>query len=513
MGLATYLIYQQAWALSNAVQVILFQVRAGKAALRRLAYYILEGPEIAVTRCNVALPTEREFSSLSPLSIRRKGVQINLSILFILLLSILGTLLNYWAFNGVQESLAHDLTMLAQNDGVAAVSVDGVMDRTFQAISAGRAWSMAIAALTVALTMFAAYRLITVGVRAVAIEVWIRRMGSGDLDYKVDLPGHDEINALAVDLEKLRQRSIEALQLNLVETLSRELQEKNDELERALSELRQTQDQIIQRQKLAELGELTAGVAHEIRNPMNFIKNFSESSEDLLGELKETLGEILDDVDGEKRGGIDEISDSLVDNLQRIRSHTDRVNRIVRDMLMIGRGGGSFQWTNINDLLRDRALLAFHSARAAADDFLLDIKDEFDPNAGEVSMVPEDMGRVFLNIVSNACDATDEKRRAFEDGPGSFMPTLWLKTERKENIVEVRIRDNGSGIPPDVVEKIFNPFFTTKPTGKGTGLGLSMSNDIVREHGGAITAQSTSGEYTEMIVTIPVSRDAGISDE
>lgn len=189
----------------------------------------------------------------------------------------------------------------------------------------------------------------------------------------------------------------------------------------------------------------------------------------------------------------------------RIRLHGDRANRIVLDMLALGRGGGRYQLVDINSLLTERAALAYHSAQALDPEFRLDIKEELDPKAGEVYVISEDMGRVFLNMVGNACYATDEKSRTLDADHESYMPTLCLRTERKEDMVEIRIQDNGDGIQPDVIEKIFNPFFTTKPSDKGTGLGLSLSNDIVREHGGSITPVSEPGEYTEMIVSIPVS--------
>lgn len=448
---------------------------------------------------------EDERVPISLYSIRRKSTQINFSILLVILLTILFIVLSNSSFTGVEEALRNDLDEQRQEEtGIAAVAIDS-LERTQQAISNGRTQLLAIGILCAAAILFVAFRSITVGLRAVALEVWIRRMGEGDLDYKVDMKGQDEIVELSKALEALRQRSIKALQLDLVEKLSRGLQDKNEELERVLLELRQTQEQIILRRKLVELGGLTAGVAHEIRNPLNFMKNFSEASEELLEELRETLAENADDLSDDMRRAIAEISQELTKNVERIRSHGDRADRIVHDMLMIGRGGGSVQTVNINDLLRDRAMLAYHSARANDQDFVLDIKLDLDPDAGEVVVVPEDMGRVFLNMVGNSCYAVEEKSRTLSGDGDAYTPRLWLKTERKGNEVEVMIRDNGTGIHPDAMEKIFNPFFTTKPAGTGTGLGLSLSNDIVRGYGGSITPASECGEYTEMIVSIPVS--------
>ena len=448
-------------------------------------------------------PSEDKQFSLSLFSIRRNTVQISLSMLLVLVLAILVVVVSQNSFNRVQDSLKSDLVELRQSEN-GSDSANVEIEATTQAISAGRTWLLTIGILSVALAGFAAFRLITVGLRSVALEVWIRRMGAGDLEYSADVGGRDEITELGIALEELRQRSIRAMQLNLVEKLSQDLQSKNEELERVVAELRKTQDQIITQQKLAELGELTAGVAHEIRNPLNFMKNFSEASEELLGELKETLDDV-DNLDDETRAFISEISQDLAENMGRIRSHGDRANRIVLDMLALGRGGGRYQLVDINGLLTERAALAYHSAQALDPEFRLDIQEELDPKAGEVYVISEDMGRVFLNMVGNACYATDEKSRTLDVDHESYIPTLYLRTERKEDMVEIRIRDNGGGIQPDVIEKIFNPFFTTKPSDEGTGLGLSLSNDIVREHGGSITPVSEPGEYTEMIVSIPVS--------
>ena len=172
----------------------------------------------------------------------------------------------------------------------------------------------------------------------------------------------------------------------------------------------------------------------------------------------------------------------------------------------MGRESTDVQATDINKLVDEHARLAYHSARATDPNFQLDMKQEFDPEAGEIEAVPQELGRVFLNMVSNACDATDEKRRAAQEAgtAADYMPTLELFTRRAEEHVEVRVRDNGTGMPPEVMEKIFNPFFTTKPTNRGTGLGLAITRDIVQKHGGTIQVESEAGEFTEMIVQLPL---------
>ena len=340
----------------------------------------------------------------------------------------------------------------------------------------------------------------------------MRGMAGGDLEAAVEIGGRDEVADMAAALEVFRRHALEVQRLNLVEKLAEELKGKNAELEDALAQLQRAQDQIVMREKLAALGELTAGVAHEIRNPLNFVKNFSEVSEELLEELLEELREALpesdDQKDRERNELIREITGDLTGNLERIRSHGERANQIVHHMLSMGRGSGERQPTDINALFEEHARLAYHSARASNPDFRLDIEEDYGPDVGEVEVVPQDLGRVFLNMVTNACYATDERRRAAEAGAGedgaAYAPALSLTTRRMADHVEVRIRDNGGGIPPDIVDKIFNPFFTTKPTDQGTGLGLALSNDIVRQHGGEIRVESRPGAFTEMIVTLPL---------
>lgn len=338
--------------------------------------------------------------------------------------------------------------------------------------------------------------------RLARLSARMRAMAEGDLEAKVDIAGRDEVADMAAALEVFRRHALEVQRLNLVEKLAEELRGKNEQLESALDELGKAQDQIVAREKLAALGELTAGVAHEIRNPLNFVKNFSEASQELLDELKEEMEDLGEELEEEQKEYIAEICTDLTENLTRIANHGGRADRIVNDMLKMGRDSGDRQMTDINALLDEHSRLAFHSARATDTEFQLKIEHDFDPNVGEIDVVPQDLGRVFLNMVGNACHATDERRR--KEGT-DFEPTLRLATKRFEDRIEVRIRDNGSGIPPDVVDKIFNPFFTTKPTDQGTGLGLALSSDIVRQHGGAIRVDSEPNSHTEMIVDIPIS--------
>ena len=336
----------------------------------------------------------------------------------------------------------------------------------------------------------------------------MRRMADGDLEDEVVISGRDEVSEMADALEIFRRHALEVQRLNLVEKLAEELGEKNNQLEEVLNELHKAQDQIVMREKLAALGEVTAGVAHEIRNPLNFVKNFSEVSAELIEELEEVLEEAEDELTGEQRQLIADIAADLTENLERIRSHGDRANRIVHDMLTMSRATGEWRLADINGLLEEHAKLAFHSARAVDPDFQLNLEFELDPEVGELDVLPQDLGRVFINMVGNSCHATDGKRKRLVSAgeEQGYMPTVRTTSQKTADSIVIKIRDNGDGIPPDVVDKIFNPFFTTKPTDQGTGLGLAITNDIVREHGGTIGVDTAPGEFTEMTITLPLQR-------
>ena len=408
--------------------------------------------------------------------------------------------------------------VLAEVDGLVSAARAGADEATqasTQAIFTGRTLLLAISVVSIVGALLIAWGFVgrILLRRLQMLSDWMRRMAGGDLEARVEIGGRDEVADMAAALEVFRKHALEVQRLNLVEKLADELQEKNGQLEVVLEDLQKAQDQIVMREKLAALGELTAGVAHEIKNPLNFVKNFSEVSEELLVEFKEVMEEVEDKLDEEQYGLLQEISEDLASNLERIRSHGDRANRIVHDMLMMGRGSGEAQSTDINSLLDEYTGLAYHSARATDPDFNLTIERELGPEVGQLEVKPQDLGRVFLNMVGNACHATDEKRRKWTDTTETYFPTLTLKTGRDDEHVTIRIRDNGNGMPPEVVEKIFNPFFTTKPAGQGTGLGLAMSSDIVREHGGSINVETEDGAFTEMIIHLPLEPPQPISEE
>ena len=242
-------------------------------------------------------------------------------------------------------------------------------------------------------------------------------------------------------------------------------------------------------------------------NPLNFVNNFSEASEELIEELKEIVEESSDDIDDEQMELLDEIADDLVGNLQRIKSHGERANRIVHGMLAMGRESTDVQTTDVNSLVEEYTQLAYHSGRATDPDMNLEIKTDFDPEVPTIFAIPQDLGRVFLNLVTNAWHATEEKRDALReqdpDAARGYVPGIMISSKYMDDTIEIRFRDNGTGMPDEVVEKIFNPFFTTKPTNRGTGLGLSLSNDIIRSHGGTIRVETEAGEYTEFIIQLP----------
>ena len=402
------------------------------------------------------------------------------------------------------------VTLVSEVDSLVSASRDRAAEATTaseQAITTARTLLLAISAFSIVGALFIIWFFVGKAlVRRIALlSDWMRRMAGGDLEVTVPITGRDEVADMAATLEVFRRHALEVQRLNLVEQLASELQGKNEQLEGVLAELQKAQDQIVTREKLAALGELTAGVAHEIKNPLNFVKNFAEASEELIDELKELLEDIGDNISDDNKDYVNEIASDLTGNIERIRSHGERADRIVRDMLMMGRDSGEWQMTDINDLLEQHAQLSFHSARALDSDFQLDIQQDLDPDVGSLKVIAQDLGRVFLNMVTNAGHATNDRHRAeIAAGNAGFQPTLWLKTTRSNDHVEVRIRDNGTGMPPDVIEKIFNPFFTTKPTNQGTGLGLSISSDIIRRHGGNIAVESEPGEYTEMCITLPV---------
>jgi signal transduction histidine kinase len=276
---------------------------------------------------------------------------------------------------------------------------------------------------------------------------------------------------------------------------------RTQELGATLEDLRTTQDRLVQTEKLASLGQLTAGIAHEIKNPLNFVNNFSTLSAELIDELDETLAPAP--LDHKMRGDIAELIHMLKSNLEKVVQHGKRADSIVKNMLLHSReSSGERRFADINTLLDESLNLAYHGARAAKPDFNITLRRNLDPDAGEIDVFPQEITRAFINLISNGFYAAS-KRKA-DNGDLDFEPELTASTKDLGNYVEIRVRDNGNGIPPEVKDKIFNPFFTTKPAGEGTGLGLSMSHDIVvKQHGGRIDVETEPGRFTEFSIVLP----------
>ena len=347
------------------------------------------------------------------------------------------------------------------------------------------------AVLVGALLTFLLLRAIVVPLRR--LESVMAGLNTGNVDVAIPAAGPDEIGAVARTLARFRD--------TLVEKNRRER-----DLRAAHEELKATQASLIHAEKMASLGQLTAGIAHEIKNPLNFVNNFASLSVELLDELKETVRPVLAALGTDKRAAVDEVVDMLTANLEKIAEHGRRADGIVKSMLAHSRGAsGERQRADLNALTEEALNLAYHGARAQDPNFNITLDREFDRTIAPIELVPQDISRVLLNLFGNGFYAADKRRREGTDA--EFRPVLKVVTRDLGNEVEIRVRDNGTGIPTEFHDKLFQPFFTTKPTGEGTGLGLSISYDIVtQQHGGTITVDSRLGEFTEFTIRLPRSR-------
>jgi signal transduction histidine kinase len=313
----------------------------------------------------------------------------------------------------------------------------------------------------------------------------------------------------ALEKERLKTQAEEELNLklaeqkaqleNLVEERTYELVQQKNELEKALDELKATQNQLIHQEKLASLGELTAGIAHEIQNPLNFVNNFSEVNTELVDELHNAIdeGNLIE---------VRSIANDIKENEQKIVYHGKRADVIVKSMLHHSRSSsGVNEPTDINVLTDEYLRLAYHGLRAKDKSFNATLKTDFDVRIEKINIIPQDIGRVILNLITNAFYAVAEKKNASAGSAGQlYEPTVSVSTKKVNGKVELKVKDNGLGMPGHVIDKIFQPFFTTKPTGQGTGLGLSISYDIVKAHGGELKVETKEGEGTEFIIQIPI---------
>ena len=312
-------------------------------------------------------------------------------------------------------------------------------------------------------------------------------------------------------VEEARNRIIEEQKLqleSLVALRTNEITRQNEELETTLVELKSTQKQLIQAEKMASLGELTAGIAHEIQNPLNFVNNFSEVSVELIAEMKEEL----------KAGNTEaviEIAEDIEKNLYKISHHGKRADAIVKGMLQHSRSStGIKEATDLNSLADEYLRLSYHGLRAKDKNFNATMVTHYDENIGLVYIIPQDLGRVFLNLYTNAFYSVSAKKKAASQSNASYEPTVTVITklvknggDEGEDIVWISVKDNGMGIPQKVLDKIYQPFFTTKPSGEGTGLGLSLSYDIIyKGHNGKMTVDTKEGEYAEFIIVLPISK-------
>ncbi|MFO7446013.1 MAG: ATP-binding protein [Ignavibacteriaceae bacterium] len=344
------------------------------------------------------------------------------------------------------------------------------------------------------------------------------KFSEGETNIKVELNSKDELGKLADTFNemiiKIKESILKLNQSNeklaeysstleeKVELRTKMLSEKNKELDLTIKELQNTQTQLVQSEKMASLGQLTAGIAHEIKNPLNFVNNFAQLSADLTKEVKDDICQLKNKVDPVVVDSIFEMLSDLEQNVVRINEHGKRADSIVKGMLLHSRGkSGELQKTDINNLLKEYVNLGYHGFRAQDSSFNVKIETDYDPSLGMINLIPQDISRVFLNIINNACYSVNDKKNLLGN---KFDPVIKVSTKSDNGKARIVIRDNGKGIPQNILVKLFNPFFTTKPTGKGTGLGLSISYDIVvMVHKGEIKVESEEGEYAEFTITLP----------
>jgi len=325
------------------------------------------------------------------------------------------------------------------------------------------------------------------------------RIGSGiealllsfALANKINTYREEKEKAEALAFAQVKENEKLVLEQNVI--LETKVTERTKELKHLLEELSETQTQLIQKEKLASLGELTAGIAHEIQNPLNFVNNFSDINKELIAEMSA-------EIDNGNFNEVRSIAKDVSENEEKINHHGKRADAIVKGMLQHSRSSTSVKEpTNINALADEYLRLSYHGLRAKDKSFNATLKTDFDNTIGKINIIPQDIGRVFLNLYNNAFYAVNEKMKTAGE---NYEPTVSVQTKKLNDKIILTVMDNGNGIPQKVVDKIFQPFFTTKPTGQGTGLGLSLSYDIIKAHGGEIKVETKEGEFTEFVISI-----------
>ena len=333
-------------------------------------------------------------------------------------------------------------------------------------------------------------------------------MAGGNLEIPLKIKGNDEISDMAKALEIFRRYAVEAQQMDLVKKLAGEVQEKNSALEETISQLKSAQKQIILREKLASLGQLTSGIAHEIKNPLNFINNFSSISKELLEDISKEIANPENNLSAESRSFIEMTLKDLNENLSRINNHGQRVNDIVKGMLQHSRGqSGQKEIVDLNRFVDSTVNLAYQGKRSTNSDFNVELITKYGDKLSDIEINAQDISRVVLNLVTNACDAIEDKTKKLSDEQKKeYNPCIWISTEKRDELIIITVKDNGPGVPEDLAQKIFNPFFTTKSTDKGTGLGLSLSHDIINKHGGKLYLKHLE-EGSKFIVELPLNNE------
>ena len=314
---------------------------------------------------------------------------------------------------------------------------------------------------------------------------------------------HKNMQALYEEQQRILTEQNELLEKR-VEERTAELMDQKEALQASLTHLKSTQLQLVQKEKMASLGELTAGIAHEIQNPLNFVNNFSEVNNELLTEMKEFLKK--EKFSDESKQNIEGLADAVIQNLDKIKHHGKRADDIVKGMLLHSRNTtGEKESVNINILASEYLRLSYHGLRAKDKTFNAMMETDFDETIGKINIIPQEVGRVLLNLFNNSFySVTEKKKKESVLGLKNYEPKVTLTTKKSGDKIDIIVRDNGMGIPAKILDKIFQPFFTTKPSGQGTGLGLSLSYDIISKgHMGEMKVNTEEGEYTEFIVTLP----------